>query len=229
MTINKSELLILMPALNEASIIGEVIFHILRAGYLNICVINDGSSDETAQVAIDAGAIVLTHPINRGAGAAIQTGIEYAKKQGFQYAMTMDGDGQHLAEDIGKLCKKMEETAADIVIGDRFSQNNNNIPKHRIAYNRLADILTNIFCKNNYLDTQSGLRLFNREAMEIIHLKGKGFAYSSEVFIIADQNKLQVEAVPIGIIYSDYSLSKGQNASLGFKTAINFLSRVIFG
>ena len=228
MQINKSDILIILPAYNEGEVIGDVISDIQKTGYRNICLVDDGSSDNTGKIAVKHGVKLLRHPINRGAGAAIQTGIEYARKKGCPYAIMMDSDGQHLAEDIENLFLKMQETNADIVIGNRFDSSDNSVPKHRIAYNKIANIFTNIFCKNHYCDTQSGFRLLNRNAIEKLNLKNRGFGFCSEMIIVSDQINLHIEETPIRVLYTKYSMNKGQNLREGVRTARSILWRVFF-
>lgn len=228
MAIRKSELLIVLPAYNEAKVITKVLQDLRGADYPNICVVDDGSHDNTAQKALNEGAIVLSHLINRGAGAAVQTGIAYAKKNNFRYLLLMDSDGQHLVEDVGKLCEKIEETKADIIIGNRFTHVDNIIPIHRVFYNQMANLFTNFFCNKNYSDTQSGFRLLNKKAIEKLRLKNRGFGFCSEMIIFSEHLNLKIEETPIQVLYSDYSLSKGQSLFVGFKTAGNILWRLIF-
>lgn len=220
--------LIILPAFNEASVIEKVIATIEKAGFSKICVVNDGSTDNTAEIAKKAGAIVITHPINRGAGAATQTGLVYALRKGFAHAVLMDSDGQHLPEDIFRLQEKMSETKADIIIGNRFSTAQNKVPTHRIFYNQLANVFTNIFCKKNYPDTQSGFRLLNRKAIETISLRNRGFGFCSEMLIQAERAHLRVAFTPIQVLYTDYSMSKGQNLMQGIRTAKSILWQIIF-
>ncbi|MFT4535536.1 MAG: glycosyltransferase involved in cell wall biosynthesis [Saprospiraceae bacterium] len=229
MSINKSNILIILPAYNEASVIGSVLSDIQKEGYSNICLIDDGSSDNTHQVAQRYEVEILTHPINRGAGAATQTGINYAKNNAFLYAILMDSDGQHVPNDIESLYMKMKETDADIIIGNRFFITENDVPKHRIAYNRIANIFTNFFCKKKYADTQSGFRLLNRKAIEMLDLKTRGFGFCSEMIIESEKLNLQIEESPIRVLYTKYSLNKGQNLREGARTASSILWRVFFG
>ena len=228
MTTQKSDILIVLPAFNEAPMIGSVLFRLKYMGYSNICVVDDGSSDMTGKEALKHGAILLTHPINRGAGAAIQTGIRYAKNSGFKQVILMDSDGQHLPEDIEKLCDAMEQTNADIIIGNRFSRKDNDIPDHRIVYNGIANIFTNFFCKNKYLDTQSGFRLLNRNAIEKMQIKNRGFGFCSEMLIYSEKAGLVIAETPIQVLYTKYSMNKGQNLQEGIRTARSILWRVLF-
>jgi len=229
MRFTKSNILIILPAFNEGSVIQDVLLDIRAAGYEQICVVDDGSSDNTSNIARDFGAYLIIHPINRGPGAAVQTGITYAKKHGFEYAVLMDSDGQHLSEDIERLTNEMERTNADIVIGNRFLLKANNVPIIRITYNRLANIFTNCFCKNNYQDTQSGFRLLNRRAIECLQLKNKGFGFCSEMIIASEKANLLITETPIQVLYTAYSMGKGQNLMEGIRTARNILWRIVFG
>jgi glycosyltransferase involved in cell wall biosynthesis len=226
---DKAKILILLPAYNEAEVIGQVLGKIKAEGYENICVIDDGSSDKTGEIAQNFGAKLLQHPINRGAGAAVQTGITFAKKSGFEYVILMDSDGQHLPEDIERLYVKMQDSQADIVIGNRFASTENDVPNHRIAYNQIANVFTNIFCRKWYADTQSGFRLLNRKAIEKMRLKNRGFGFCSEMLIFSDKADLRVEETPIQVLYTDYSLNKGQNLGEGVRTAKSILWQVVFG
>jgi len=228
MSVNKSNILIILPAYNEAQVIENVLLDIKKQGYVNICLVDDGSVDNTGEIAQQQGVEILTHPINRGAGAAIQTGITFAKKKGYEFAILIDSDGQHLPEDIENLFKKMQESDADIVIGNRFFGSVNTVPKIRITYNKIANIITNFFCKNNYADTQSGFRLLNRNAIEKINLKNRDFGFCSEMIIEAEKLNLRIEETPIRVLYTEYSMNKGQNLREGVRTARSILWRVFF-
>ncbi len=223
-----TDILIILPAYNEGTVIAKVVRQVQSAGYRHICVVNDGSKDDTFQRAKSTGAVVLSHPINRGAGAAVQTGLTYAKNNNFQYAATMDSDGQHLVGDVAALFGAMEHSAADIVVGNRFILQENNIPAQRIVYNKIANLLTNLFCHHTYQDTQSGFRLFNRNAIEKLAIKNRGYGFCSEMFFLAEQAGLVVTEAPIKVIYTEYSISKGQSLSVGIKTARSLLWRIIF-
>jgi glycosyltransferase involved in cell wall biosynthesis len=228
MSINKSDILIILPTFNEGAVLEQVLEDILKQNYSKICLVDDGSSDNTLEIAKKFNLIVLIHPINRGAGAAVQTGIQYARNNKIQYAVLMDSDGQHLPEDIEVLYDKLIEVKADIVIGNRFYNQSNDVPAKRIAYNKIANILTNIFCKNNYLDTQSGFRILNRTAIEKLNLKNKGFGFCSEMIIESEKLNLKINETPINVLYTEYSMSKGQNLREGVRTARSILYKILF-
>jgi glycosyltransferase involved in cell wall biosynthesis len=228
MSISKSNILVILPAFNEATVIGKVLSDVQMEGYPNICLIDDGSTDNTSVIAQKYGVNILKHPINRGVGAAIQTGIAFAKKEAYQYILLMDSDGQHLSEDIESLIKKMDETGADIVIGNRFIFSDNIIPKDRIVYNKIANMFTNLFCKNKYNDTQSGFRLLNRKSIELLELRSKGFDFCSEMLIVSERINLRIEQTPIRVLYTEYSMNKGQNLRVGIRTARSILWQMFF-
>lgn len=223
-----SQLIIGIPAYNEATKIKDVIVHLKEIGFHRIVVVDDGSQDETFEVAKKSGASVLRHPINCGAGAAVQTILTFGRKENWEYLLLMDADGQHRSEDIEKLMKKMTESGADLVIGDRFSHAiHNDVPKIKRMYNSLANILTNWFCKGSYSDTQSGFRMLNKKAIHAINLQSNGFGFCSEMIFKAEKQNLLIKEEGIGVYYTVYSRSKGQNNLLsGIKTAWQFLENM---
>lgn len=228
MGIAEQDISVVIPAYNEAPVIASVIGRVRACGFLRVIVINDGSSDDTARRAREAGAMVINHPINRGAGAAAQTGIAYARRQGLPYLVQIDADGQHFPEDIPVMAARMAETDCDIVIGSRWLGRNEGVPVSRIAYNRISNVFTNFFCRRNYTDSQSGMRLLNRRAIALLDLHLDGFGYCSEMIVQAEERKLKIEEVPIRVAYTDYSMSKGQDLQMGITTALNLLWKLIF-
>jgi glycosyltransferase involved in cell wall biosynthesis len=226
-SIASHDIWILLPAYNEAPVIRDVIREVRRCGFLQILVVNDGSEDGTDAVALEEGALVISHPINRGAGAVVQTGIEWARHRGIQYLVQLDADGQHHPSDIPSLVRMMEERGCDLVIGSRFILRSAGIPRLRIYYNQISNLITNWFCDRWYTDTQSGFRMFNRKAIEQLDLHLDGFGYCSEMIIQAEHKGLRIEEVPIAVSYTAYSMSKGQDFYNGVVTAINLLWKLV--
>jgi glycosyltransferase involved in cell wall biosynthesis len=226
--IDKKDIVVVIPAYNEGPMIRTVVERVKACGYYQVVVVNDGSRDNTRQEAMKAGATVISHPINRGAGAAAQTGILYARRSGIQYIVQIDADGQHYPEDIEKMSARMSEMSSDIIIGSRWIERSEGVPATRIAYNRLSNIFTNFFCRSNYTDSQSGMRLLNRRAIERINLHLDGFGYCSEMLVHAEEMKLKVGEAPIKVAYTEYSMSKGQDLQMGINTALNILWKLIF-
>lgn len=226
--INKADIPIFIPAFNEEQAIGEVLQAIRQCGYIQLYVVDDGSSDDTAEKARQADAAVIRHEINRGAGAATQTAIDWAREAGHTYMVLMDADGQHLPQDIEVLVQQISMSDCDIVIGSRFLGDVSAMPNTRRWLNRAANLLTNLFCKYRYTDTQSGFRMLNRRAIENLHLTLDEFGFCSEMLVLAEQNDLKIAEVPIEVIYTPYSQAKGQDLYNGIGTALNFLWKIIF-
>lgn len=220
--------LLVLPAYNEAAVITEVINEIRQAIECPILVIDDGSTDDTAQQAQQADVPVLQHPINRGAGAACMTGIAFARLYKHPYVAFMDADGQHLPADLIRMFEQIKATQADLVIGSRFLSKDNQIPGIRRFYNQIANILTNTFCQGSYSDTQSGFRLLGERAIARINLYQDDFSYCSEMIVHAEQEDLKIVECPISVRYTAYSLQKGQDFQVGIKTAFNFLWKLLF-
>ncbi|TVQ43177.1 MAG: glycosyltransferase family 2 protein [Saprospirales bacterium] len=225
----KDKVLIVIPVFNEEGRIGRVVSELLERGYLNVLVVDDGSSDNSSKEAIDAGAFIVRHIINRGAGAATATGMEiFRKSEKFKIAVTMDGDGQHYTEDVIYLMQMHIEQGADITIGDRFSSGKNVIPFRRKVYNVIADLVTGWMSFRMVSDSQSGFRVWSRKAVEKINIEQDGFEFCSEVVIKAHHHGLKISNVPIRVKYTEESMQKGQGFLVGVKTFFNLLHHVLF-
>ena len=226
--LERDNILIGIPAYNESTQIEEVIDQLHLAGFSSIVIVDDGSTDETQALAFRRGARVLRHEINCGAGAGVQTLMLLAKKENWPFLLLMDADGQHHPEDIDRLYAKMNKTRADLVIGNRFDPSlTNQVPRIRRIFNSLANILTNLFCKGAYGDSQSGFRLLNSKAIEKIELSAIGFGFCSEMILLAEKEGLEVHETPIHVKYTNYSMSKGQrNIWNGIRTAWQFLENI---
>ncbi|MCH2082162.1 MAG: glycosyltransferase family 2 protein [Saprospiraceae bacterium] len=226
--INKSDIYVFLPAFNEAKVIGNLIASLHHNGYKNVCVIDDGSTDDTGKIALEAKTKVIRHLVNRGVGAATQTAIEYAKLKNLNYIVLMDADGQHLPQDIETMIDCMQKQEADLILGSRFLKDSSAMPRTRKKYNYLANILTNLFCLNNYTDTQSGFRMLNKQAINQLNLLLDDYGFCSEMIIHAEKLGLRIKEVPVEVVYTSYSLSKGQNLFKGIRTGLSLLERILF-
>ncbi|PHI20318.1 dolichol-phosphate mannose synthase [Lewinellaceae bacterium SD302] len=226
--LTKDDIYVCLPAYNEATVLPEVIASLKEHGFRKICVIDDGSTDGTSKVARSLGITTIAHQINRGAGAAVQTGIEVARLKRWPALVFMDADGQHLPEDIHALLGKMTETNSDLIVGSRFLSDLEQMPASRRLFNAIGNLMTNIFCKQRYTDSQSGLRLLNQRAINELQLEIDGFGFCSEMLIKAEKAGLKISETPTHVRYTDYSRSKGQDLQMGFSTAFNFLFNVLF-
>jgi len=196
-------------------------------GYDDVIVVNDGSTDNTASAARNAGAAVISHMINRGAGAATQTGLEAARRVGADAVVTMDADGQHQAADINSLIECLTNKEADIVIGSRFLKKENPIPFVRKIFNNIANIITVLLSGIFVTDSQSGMKAFSRRAIEKIMITSNGYEFCSEIIREARHFGFKIKEVPISVIYSDYSMSKGQNFASGITTVFKLMIKTL--
>lgn len=217
------EVIVLVPAFNEERTIGETIDNLKKEGFDDIVVINDGSADRTKKIAEKKKVTVLTHIINRGLGASLKTGFEYAKKTKADFVVTFDADGQHRAEDVKRLIAALKNQKADVVIGSRLLKQGGRMPFLRRLINQLSNILTFIIYGIRTSDSQSGLRAFNRRTLNLIELKTQKMEVSSEIFKEIKRNKLKLTEIPIEAIYTFYSQKKGQKIT----NAADIFSKII--
>lgn len=227
--IAQKDIHIILPAYNESTRLEEVLVGLQNKGYTNILLVNDGSDDKTSLIGRRLGIKVVDHFLNRGAGAAVQTGLDIARLNNWKYVAIMDADGQHDPNDLLAMLDCMDKNDADLVIASRFLKSAEGMPASRQFFNSIANTMTNLFCKSNYTDSQSGFRLLNRKAIERIRLRIDGFGFCSEMLLEAERMELHIKESPCKVIYSEYSLSKGQDLQNGISTALHFLWNVVLG
>lgn len=217
---------IAMPAFNEAAVIGAVLTPLCRVGY-PVVVVDDGSSDSTAEVALQAGAIVLRHAVNLGQGAALQTAIEYCLEQGARYICTFDADGQHDPEDIPRLFDALMTQRADVVLGSRFLGQAPRLPASRRLLLKAAVAFMRLYGGLKLTDAHNGLRLFTHDAVRRFQIRQARMAHASEMVRKCHKAGLKIIEVPCTIHYTDYSLSKGQSGLGGINILLDlFLERL---
>ena len=207
---------IIIPAFNEETRLA-IVLHGLRDKTFSIVVVDDGSGDRTASVAKNAGAVVLRHLINRGQGAALRTGIQFALEHGAEEIITFDADGQHQPEDLSLLITVLRKTGADLVLGSRFLGNAPGIPLHRWCLLKLAVVFTRITTGLNLTDVHNGLRAMTAEAARKLTFTEDGMAHASQILSMAARLRLRVHEVPCSIVYSEQSLAKGQRSTAAFR------------
>lgn len=218
---------IVVPAYNETGSIFKVVSGLRTAGYENICVVSDGSADDTASLAVKAGAYVLEHIANLGQGAALQTGIDYALARGADVICTFDADGQHSPQAVGDLLESLNRSGADVALGSRFLQIGASIPPLRRQLLKAALVFTRMHARVAVTDTHNGLRAFTRHAAEKIRIEQPQMAHASEILQKIGAEKLAFVEVPVRIDYTKYSRKKGQSGFDSVKILLDLLYRSI--
>jgi len=218
---------VVIPAYNEGRVIRGVI-RTAKSAFkkssheIDIVVVNDGSKDDTSAGAVKAGAIVIDHILNSGAGGATATGLSYANQRGYDIAATMDADGQHTPEDVVKGVAESYERKLDLLIGSRLIDSQG-MSRVKVLGNKGLSLVTYLLFGVNTTDSQSGLRIYSRRALEELRWKTSGYEFCSEMIWRANQLGLKIGEYPIQAIYTDYSKSKGQNNW----NAINILKNLV--
>lgn len=202
-----------IPAWNEEKNIAQVVKN-LRPFVDEIIVVDDASKDTTSKLAEEAGAFVINHLINRGQGAALQTGNDYALSLGADIIVHFDGDNQFLANEINDMVAPILKGEADIVFGSRFLGKKANLPlfKRLIIY-PLAQVFTRLILGIKLSDPQNGFRAMSRQTAKKIRIINREMAHNSEIQAKAFSYKLRVAEVPITVIYHHF----GQKLSGGLK------------
>lgn len=192
-------ILVLIPAYNEGERVAPVVRQVLT--YLPVLVVDDGSTDETAFFAREAGAEVLLQTPNQGKGAALLTGFAAALDRGCQAVITLDADGQHDPAEIPAFIAAYHELRADLVIGKRdFSQ----MPPVRRLANTLGTALFSRAIGQSVPDNQSGYRLISRRMMEAVRNPAeRGFEFEVEMIVTCVQKGFTLAWVPIRTIYGN--------------------------
>jgi glycosyltransferase involved in cell wall biosynthesis len=187
----------IIPAYNEAGKIGQVLSTALK--YLPVLVIDDGSSDTTAQIAESSGAKVFRQKPNQGKGLALRAGFLHAIEAGFEAVVTLDADGQHDPDEIPAFLRAYQRNRADLIIGERdFSQ----IPLVRRFANSLGKWSFSWAVGQPIRDNQSGYRLISRRMMEaVLGSRESGFEFEVEMIVVCIQKGFTLEWVPIRTIY----------------------------
>ncbi len=205
-----------MPAFREEGVIAATLKELTDRGY-RVLVVDDGSGDQTADVAKAAGAKVLRHPINLGQGAALETGMAWLRQQGPAWVVHFDADGQHDADDIPRLVSSLK--TFDIALGSRFLEGGeaNGMPPGRAILLRLARLFHGFSTGLWLSDAHCGLRALGPKALANIRLQEPGMAHASELLVVIRQKSLSWCEVPVKVRYTSYSLSKGQQNSQAWR------------
>lgn len=213
---------IVIPAFNEEKTLLKVLNDLKQEGYTNTFVVDDGSTDGTFEIAKAHAKVAVSHKLNRGLGGALGTGIAGAYRLGAEYIVTFDADGQHSTNDLKRVLAPLRRREADVVIGSRML-NPDGMPWYRQLMNKIANVITYVLFGIWTTDSQSGLRAFNRTTAGKMKIRTNRMEVSSEIIREIKLNNLRFKEIPIQAIYTDYSLSKGQNIFVGLKTFAKLL------
>ena len=207
-----SDTWLVIPCFNEGQVIFDVIAN-ARQTFPNIVAVNDGSRDNSAEAIHAAGAHLVNHPVNLGQGAAIQTGVEYARAQpGAQYFVTFDADGQHQVKDVVAMVNRLRTEPVDIIVGTRFAgQDNSQVPWIKRVVLKTVVMLSPRTKRLGLSDAHNGLRTFNRKVAEEMDIRMNGMSHASEIVAMIDNHGWRVAEQPVDILYTEYSMSKGQS------------------
>jgi glycosyltransferase involved in cell wall biosynthesis len=216
---------IVVPAYNEAKRLPRVLEALTRLP-VTVVVVDDGSRDDTAEVASRfPGVWVLRHVINLGQGAALQTGFDFALRQGAQIVVTFDADGQHDAADVERLVEPIVTGRAEVVLGSRFLGRSEGIPWRRWLLLKAAVLFTRIVSRVRVSDTHNGLRAFSRQALRCLRITQNRMAHASQILDQIHQHRLRYVEVPCTVRYTAETLAKGQSSW----NAIHILWELLMG
>jgi len=192
-----------IAAFNEDRFIGSVVLKTRR--YVDhVIVVDDGSQDQTAAVAAEAGAIVLRHDHNQGKAQAVNTGLRKAREMNAALVILIDADGQHDPAEIPALIAPIEAGAADMVVGSRFLGVRNRIPRWRILGQHALTLMTNMASGVAITDSQSGFRALSQRAINAMAFRPEGgFSLESEMQFLAQQHRLTIREVPVSVTYAE--------------------------
>ena len=202
-------ILVCIPAFNEGKVIDRVIKDCLKFSN-EVVVCDDGSMDNTYEVADSAGADVIRHEKNIGKGESLRSLFKFARHSNHDIIVTIDGDGQFIPEEIPKLVKSIQENKSDLVIGYRFDDTTE-IPNYRRFGNKMLDKMTNMVEEISVRDTQSGFRAYSRKVIDDIDFKMKGFGADAEILIDAAKKGYRLSEEKITVIYDTGTKTSTKN------------------
>ncbi len=206
---------IVIPAFNEEKNIGNVIDNLKEYGYKNIIVIDDGSKDKTFEVASSREVEVLRHFINRGQGAALQTGMSYALLNGADIIVHFDSDGQHRTEEIQRMILPIINNQVEATLGSRFLSGQK-LPFKRKLMLKAAIFTIWAFYGVKLSDAHNGFRAFSREAAKRVIITMDKMEHASEIVEEIHRKKIKYKEIPVNIIYTEESLKQGRKGQGNF-------------
>ena len=211
-TTDNLDVWVIVPTYNEAPVVRSVVAR-LREDFPNVVGVDDGSSDASSVELVAGGAHLVRHPINLGAGAAYQTGIEYALRDPCaELFVTFDADGQHSVDDAVAMIEHLRRVDTEVLIGSRFLGSAKGMTRSRRVLLRAATVFERVTSGVALTDAHQGLRVFRRSFAEVLELKSHDMAWASEFLTRISEHGTSYEEFPVTVTYSDYSRSKGQRS-----------------
>ena len=192
---------VLIPAYREAAHIGTVVRRV-RAQLDSVLVVDDGSPDDTAELARQAGAEVIVHAQNAGKGAAIKTGFKTLLERGFDYVLILDGDGQHLPEEIGHFLSAAVASPCGMLLGNRMHKTDG-MPLVRLLTNRVMSGVISWLCRQPIPDTQCGFRMIHRDVIPSLFCESNAYDYETEMLFITSRAGHRIGSVPVSTVYGN--------------------------
>jgi glycosyltransferase involved in cell wall biosynthesis len=218
--IDRGKVCVIVPFFNEEQVIDNVISELIRENY-RVLAVDDGSSDSSYEKIENLECTIIRHPQNFGQGAALQTGMSFAKlNPNLEFFVTFDSDGQHQVANIESVLTPVIKDEADIVFGTRFQDDLTKFTFLKRIILKLAVKYTQLSTGVALTDTHNGFRAFNRVSIEKIELNFPGMTHASEFVGKAGENNLRIKEVPVHVLYTKYSKRKGQS----LWNAINILT-----
>lgn len=226
---DSSKIFVVVPSFNEAKQLRHTLAPLIEQGY-SVVVVDDFSTDSTAQTIQDLPVYYLRHPINLGQGAALQTGMNFSVQQNANYIVHFDADGQHNYREIPLLINALQTQAADVALGTRFKRPEDvaAIPTFRRFILRVAILVNGIMTGLWLSDAHNGFRAFTKEAASKIKITENRMAHATEILSLIKQQHLKVVEVPVHIEYTDYSKLKGQSSSNSINILIDLILNKLF-
>ncbi len=204
------DIYVVVPAFNEQKVIKDIINSLLKK-FSNVIVVNDGSNDRTLEMINDIDIKVLSHEINLGVGAAVQTGFDYVTKiPNAKAVITFDADGQHLVEDAVAMAKEILLCDEGIIFGTRFPKHSKNIPKVKRFVLKLIAKITDLVTGVTLTDAHNGLKAYKISTIKKLELQFSSYSYESELITQVAKKKIDYKEMPTDIKYTSYSIKKGQ-------------------
>lgn len=202
---------LVVPVYNEATVISGVLAEAM-ATFPHVVCVDDASTDDSARLAREAGAVVVRHPFNMGQGAALQTGVRYVLElTDATYLVTFDADGQHRVEDAREMVQRARADGLAMVFGSRFLDKRTKPGFMRRLLLKSAVWLTNQQTGMRLSDAHNGLRVVRRDAAEALDLQQNRMAHATEIVLQLRRTGLPWAEHPVHVLYTDYSRAKGQS------------------